>query len=38
MMLKLKLQSLAMSCEELTHWKILMLEGLGAGAEGDNRG
>ena len=38
MMLKLKLQSLAISCEELTHWKILMLEGLGAGAEGDNRG
>ena len=29
MMLKLKLQYLATSCEELTHWKRLMLEGIG---------
>ena len=38
-MLKLKLQTLATSCEELTHWKrSWCLEGLGAGGEGDNRG
>ena len=31
--------TLATSCEELTHWKRLWCwEGLGAGAEGDNRG
>ena len=29
MMLKLKLQYLATSCEELTHWKRLMLGGIG---------
>ena len=29
MMLKLKLQYLATSYEELTHWKSLMLEGIG---------
>ena len=39
MMLKLKLQYLATSCEELTHWKRPWCwEGLGAGGEGDNRG
>ena len=39
MMLKLKLQYLATSCEELTHWKRLWCwEGLGAGGEGDDRG
>ena len=39
MMLKLKLQYLANSCEELTHWKRLWcLEGLGAGEEGDDKG
>ena len=39
MMLKLKLQSLATSCEELTHWKRLWCwEGFGAGGEGDDRG
>ena len=39
MMLKLKLQYLATSCEELTHWKRLWCwEGLGAGGKGDNRG
>ena len=39
MMLKLKLQYLATSCEELTHWKRLWCwEGLGAGGEGDHRG
>ena len=39
MMLKLKLQYLATSCEELTHWKRLWCwEGLGVGREGDNRG
>ena len=38
MMLKLKLQYFATSCEELTHWKRLWCwEGLGAG-EGDDRG
>ena len=38
-MLKLKLQFLATSCEELTHWKRLWCwEGLGAGGEGDDRG
>ena len=37
-MLKLKLQYLATSCEELTHWKRLRCwEGLGAGGEGDDR-
>ena len=29
MILKLKLQYLATSCEELTHWKRLMLGGIG---------
>ena len=39
LMLKLKLQSLATSCEELTHWKRPWCwEGLGAGGEGGNRG
>ena len=39
MMLKLKLQYLATSCEELTHWKRLWCwEGLGARGEGDDRG
>ena len=39
LMLKLKLQTLATSCEELTHWKRLRCwEGLGAGGEGDDRG
>ena len=39
MMLKLILQSLATSCEELTHCKRLgCWEGLGAGGKGDNRG
>ena len=39
MILKLKLQYFATSCEELTHWKRLWCwEGLGAGAEGDERG
>ena len=39
MMLKLKLQYLATSCEELTHWKRLWCcDGLGAGGEGDDRG
>ena len=38
-MLKLKLQYLATSCKELTHWKRLgCWEGLGAGGEGDDRG
>ena len=38
MMLKLKLQYLATSCQELTHWKRLWCwEGLGAGGEGDDR-
>ena len=39
MMLELKLQYLATSCEELTHWKRLWCwEGLGAGGKGDDRG
>ena len=39
MMLKLKLQYFATSCEELTHWKRLWFwEGLEAGGEGDDRG
>ena len=39
MMLKLKLQYFATSCEELTHWKRLWCwEGLGPGGEGDDRG
>ena len=39
MMLKLKLKSLATSCEELTHWKRLRCwEVLGAGGKGDDRG
>ena len=39
MMLKLKLQYLATSCEELTHWKRLWCwAGLGAGGEGDDWG
>ena len=39
MILKLKLQYLATSCEELTHWKrVWCWERLGAGGEGDNRG
>ena len=38
-MLKLKLQYLATSCEELTHWKRPWCwEGLGAGREGDDTG
>ena len=38
-MLKLKLQYMATSCEELTHWKRLWCwEGLGTGGEGDDRG
>ena len=38
-MLKLKLQYLATSCKELTHWKRLWCwEGLGAGGERDDRG
>ena len=39
LMLKMKLQHLATSCEELTHWKRPWCwEGLGAGGEGDDRG
>ena len=39
LMLKLKLQYLATSCTELTHWKRPWCwEGLGTGGEGDNRG
>ena len=39
LMLRLKLQYLATSCEELTHWKRPWCwEGLGAGGEGDDRG
>ena len=39
MMLKLKLQYLATSCEGLTHWKRPWCwEGLGAGGEGDDSG
>ena len=39
LMLKLKLQYFAHSCEVLTHWKRLWCwEGLGSGGEGDNRG
>ena len=39
MMLKLKLCTLATSCDELTHWKRLWCwEGFGAGGKGDNRG
>ena len=39
MMLKLKLRTLATSCEELTDWKRLWCwEGLGAGGEGDDGG
>ena len=39
MRLTLKLQYLASSCEELTHWKRPWCwEGLGAGGEGDDRG
>ena len=38
MMLKLKLRTLATSCEELSHWKRLWCwEGLWAGGEGDDR-
>ena len=38
LMLKLKLQYLATWCEELTHWKRPWCwDGLGAGAEGDDR-
>ena len=34
-----KAETLATSCEELTHWKRLWCwEGLGAGGEGDDRG
>ena len=37
--MKLKLSTLATSCEGLTHWKRLWCwEGLGAGGEGDDRG
>ena len=39
MMLNLKLQYFATSCEKLTHWKRPWFwEGLGAGWKGDNRG
>ena len=39
LMLKLKLQYLATSCEELTHWgRPWCWERLGAGGEGDDRG
>ena len=39
LMLKLKLQYLATSCEELTRWKRPWCwEGLGVGGEGDDRG
>ena len=39
LMLKLKLNTLATSCEELTLWKRPWCwEGLGAGSEGDDRG
>ena len=39
LMLKLKLQYLATSCEELTHWKRPWCwEALGPGGEGGNRG
>ena len=39
LMLKLTLQYLATSCEELTHWKRPWCwEGLGVGGEGDDRG
>ena len=39
LMLKLKLQYLATSCEVLTDWKRLWCwEGLEAGGEGDDRG
>ena len=39
LIVKLKHNILATSCEELTHWKRLWCwEGLGAGGEGDNRG
>ena len=39
MMLKLKLQYLATSCQKLPHWKRLWCwEGLGARGEGDDRG
>ena len=39
LMLKLKLNTLATSCEELTHWKRPWCwEGLGAGGGGDDRG
>ena len=39
LMIKLKLQYLATSCEELTHWKRLWCwEGLGAGGEREDRG
>ena len=39
LMLKLNSNTLATSCEELTHWKILWCwEESGAGGEGDNRG
>ena len=40
LMLKLKLQYLATSYKELTHWKRFWCweEGLGAGGEGDDRG
>ena len=39
LMLKLKLNTQATSCKELTHWKRLWCwEGLGAGGEGDDRG
>ena len=37
MMLKLNFSTLATSCEELTHWKILMLGGLGGRRRGQPR-
>ena len=39
LMLRLKLNTMATSCKELTHWKRPWCwEGLGAGGEGDDRG
>ena len=37
MMLKLKLSTLATSCKELTHWKKLMLGGIGGRRRGRQR-
>ena len=38
LMLKLKLNTLATSCEELTHWNRLMPGGIGSRRKGDDRG